>query len=572
MGRRYTSGHLHGIYTWERILACSKEKYGDIYQVVSSLTKLSELPEVFSHERWRSYEHMNDSLKLPKFWLRECQDNHPECRQRDEAWLPTRLLKLDEVSNGIRLVETGKSIGIGDYVTLSHCWGKASLIKLTRENQHSLCSAIRVDELPRLYKETVSICRELGVRYLWIDSLCIVQDDDADWAHEAGLMGLVYRNALCNLEASCANDGNGRLVFRWDKPEMRQLALNFDPPLNGCTEWTAFNYSSVRANELVDAPLYKRAWVMQEQLLSPRSLLFGSTQMHWICRKTEASELLPLGVPDLRQGHELNSHSMTGPPIDYLKRWLVMEGVYRDNYERIGSPSILSPWDGFCAAWRALVFDYTSRSMTFEKDKLVALAGLASELERKLGEHYQYKAGMWITRFSIEYELCWTATTRRDGVKPYRPHVYRAPSWSWASIEGQIWWTYKEDWDLTGDTQLAFVHDKSDELCDDESTDPIQSHQLRIHGPFLEHPDGLAISVDDPRDDECAYGKLYTLTMFALYADQKVWGLALQRIECGDDKGCYKRIGTFTFVDDIREDGDLYDTFYGAPKVDIIVI
>jgi hypothetical protein len=324
------------------------------------------------------------------------------------------------------------------------------LIKLTRETMDQFKGGIAFEELPKLYQETIGICRDLGIRYCWIDSLCIIQGDPDDWVREAVLMGSVYRNSFCNIEASHAEDGGGHLIFPWDKTKVKQLKLRFESPLHGFIDWVIFNNSLNRMNDLVDAPLYKRAWVMQEQFLSPRSLIFSKTQIHWVCRRTEASELFPAGLPDLRRGNELKSRSMTAPPLNYLKKWLVTEGLYKDNYSLIGSPMIISPWKGFCAAWRALVADYTSRSMSFEKDKLVALAGLAAELKRKLGDSYQYIAGMWNCRFSIEYELCWRVTARDNGEKPYRVKEYRAPSWSWASVEGNIWWTYEKDWDLLG--------------------------------------------------------------------------------------------------------------------------
>ncbi|KAF2032246.1 hypothetical protein EK21DRAFT_61510 [Setomelanomma holmii] len=100
---------------------------------------------------------------------------------------------------------------------------------------------------------------------------------------------------------------------------------------------------------------------------------------------------------------------------------------------------IISLWKGFCAAWRTLVADYTSHSMSFEKDKLAAFAGLAAELKHKLGDSYQYIAGMWNSRFSIGYELCWRVAARANGEKPYRVKKYRTPSWLWALVEGNIW-------------------------------------------------------------------------------------------------------------------------------------
>ena len=487
--------------------------------------------------------------------------------------MPTRVLELVDTSANIRLLQPKKGQFLGKYITLSHCWGKAHLIKLTNKTMDQFKRGIAFEELPKLYQETINMCRDLEIRYCWIDSLCIIQDDPDDWVREAVLMGSVFRNSFCNIEASHAEDGGGRLIFPWDETKVKLSKLRFETPLHGVIDWVVFNRSQNRTNDSGEAPLYKRSWVMQEQLLSPRSLIFSKTQIHWVCRKTEASVLFPTGLPDLRRGHELKSRSMTCPPLNYLKKWLVTEGVYKDNYSLIGSPNIVSPWKGFCAAWRGLVADYTSRSMSFEKDKLVALAGLAAELKRKLGESYQYVAGMWNTRFTIEYELCWEVTARDNGEKPYRVQEYRAPSWSWASVEGNIWWDYQKDWDLTGDTQLSYVENVEIETTDGTLTGPMKLGRLRIRGPLLEHPEGLAISVDDPNYYLSAFGgKVYTLTMFALYCDQQVWGLALQRVEDGENEGCYKRLGTFGFSDDVGGDGKIYSKYYRAPREEITII
>ena len=96
----------------------------------------------------------------------------------------------------------------------------------------------------------------------------------------------------------------------------------------------------------------------------------------------------------------------------------------------------MSPMERFWFSWRSIVLDYTRRSLTLEKDKLAAIAGLASELQSKI--HCQYIAGMWNVRFYIEYGLCWQVSERADGRQPFRPAKYRAPTWSWASVEGAI--------------------------------------------------------------------------------------------------------------------------------------
>jgi len=186
--------------------------------------------------------------------------------------------------------------------------------------------------------------------------------------------------------------------------------------------------------------------------------------------------------------------------------------------------------------WRSLIADYTSRFITYEKDRLVALTGLAAELVFNL-EGYNYTAGMWNTRRSIEYEHCWTVTARDVGEMPYRAKEYRAPSWSWAAAEDKSRGNHERDWNLTGDSQCSFVETMEIETTDGIVTGLVTSGRMHIRGPLLEHPQGLGISVDDPCDRDCADEKVYSLTMFELYAGSRVWGLALQRVEAGQNAG-----------------------------------
>ena len=192
----------------------------------------------------------------------------------------------------------------------------------------------------------------------------------------------------------------------------------------------------------------------------------------------------------------------------------------------------------FWFSWRSIVLDYTNRYLTLEKDKLAAIAGVASVIQNKSG--YQYVAGMWNCRFFIEYELCWRVKSRADGRPHFRPSNYRAPTWSWASVEGSIWYERKKDYDLTGDTQLAFVRAVKIETSDGTGTGPVKSTSMQIEGPLGEVH--RYYHSDDPAQIEP--DKTFFLTMFMLYCDS-FWGLALRRLENGPNQGCYERIGFF---------------------------
>jgi hypothetical protein len=240
------------------------------------------------------------------------------------------------------------------------------------------------------------------------------------------------------------------------------------------------------------------------------------------------------------------------------------------------NPWYVSPEQAFWRHWKAIVEDYTQRSMSFEKDKLAALAGIASALDAKFFAHEQhsltqrYIAGLWNSRFFVEYELCWIPRTHPNGRRSFRPKEYRAPSWSWASVEGAIKYSYKRDFYMTGDTHCGFVEDAKVETVDGGGFGPVTSGWIKAKGPLTEYQD-VAYQEDDrslPRPHP-----VYLLTMFALYCHQAVWGIALKKIDSSPNEGCYERVGTFYFCDNCGEDASgIYDKLYGAPKQTVTII
>ena len=149
--------------------------------------------------------------------LEHCTNNHASCSNSapgHESWYPTRLLDVG-VDGGdfesAKLIETAKAKPEGPYLTLSHCWGQVSLTKLLKVNLEEFL--IRVPALPRTFVEAILASRKLGARYLWIDSLCIVQDDLDDWRRESSLMYEVYKNALCTIAATASSDSRGGLFY-----------------------------------------------------------------------------------------------------------------------------------------------------------------------------------------------------------------------------------------------------------------------------------------------------------------------------------------------------------------------
>jgi len=202
-------------------------------------------------------------FKLLKGWLAECDVNHQICQfDRNTSSTfngPSRLIKLNirDVST-VNLQEVAQLSHCPPYVALSHCWGQGPRVLTSLENvsQHKI--ELRVETLPKTFKDAITVCRSTGIQYLWIDSLCIIQDDLEDWEIESEKMGYIFQNAYFTIAASSAShDTDGFLLPR--HPVM-QSDTNFwcCEPIDGLI----IGNFQMRPDLGVDTgPLNRRAWV-----------------------------------------------------------------------------------------------------------------------------------------------------------------------------------------------------------------------------------------------------------------------------------------------------------------------
>lgn len=267
----------------------------------------------------------------------------------------------------------------------------------------SLFQGLLMDELPRTITDAFEVCRKLGIRYLWVDSVCIVQDDPADKAAEMGKMASIFRNALVTIcAASGASCKDGFLN------ERRPYDCTVGPPVK-----LSFSLPDERVGSVLAEPLawigrpgrreaiQKRAWTLQEYLLSGRILWFGSQQLRWICNESQH-------IDGGDSSHETHMPSPFNRATESANTW---------------------------HDWYEMLADYSMRSMKRPEDKLSAFAGIADEYSLRLKSFLfsnEYFAGIWRVEFPIH--LLWYV----KGEKRYPRPAYRAPSWSWASVDGPI--------------------------------------------------------------------------------------------------------------------------------------
>jgi hypothetical protein len=239
-----------------------------------------------------------EAWKLAAQWLRRYIHVHTKCNQKAHPqFLPSRLLDVGTETQpavSLRITSHAFPEPFPTYVTLSHCWGKFRITKLQLANLAAMTAkdGITVDSLPMTFQDAIVATRRLGVRFLWIDSLCIIQDSIEDWAAESSRMGDIYAGGLCNLAATAATaapDGRtGCFVNRnpvlarscrvYIDEESYVRSCKFERP--GLYEFVDLDLWS---NGILKAPLGRRGWVLQERFMARRALHFGENQLFWEC-------------------------------------------------------------------------------------------------------------------------------------------------------------------------------------------------------------------------------------------------------------------------------------------------
>jgi hypothetical protein len=328
--------------------------------------------------------------------------------------VPTRLLEIRRQDESWKLRLRCDLSERRPYTALSYCWGPQYLMtaKTTEANISAWIDDLPWVLLPRTIQDAIIVTYELGIQFLWVDSLCIVQDNRADVTREISRMPLIYGQAEVTIAASRAEhvqEGFLNAGFNlWSEERSFQLAFRS----------TSGQLGSIRLFEdyedLKIEPLDLRGWSMQERLLSRRVVEFGSRQTRVSCRK------LPRGRSD---GWTARAEWVPGR-LEYLPKLVVFPtGIARFSLDPKSRDLKL------LESWHSVIYHYTRRDLTFESDRLLAISGIADKFSSVLPN--EYRAGLW--RFRLAHELLWESRSYEE-----RPQRYQAPSWSWASINGPV--------------------------------------------------------------------------------------------------------------------------------------
>jgi hypothetical protein len=353
-------------------------------------------------------------------WLSDCLNKHPSCPRSCTPELPRRVLDVGTDISTVRLHQSLENER-AQYASLSYCWGDGGKqITTTNSNLHDHMLALP-RHLPKTISDAIEVCQKIGIRYLWIDALCIVQDNSTDKLDQIAKMGSIYKSSTVTIVAASAERvTDGFLSNEKPSETFAQLPIFIDNSTCG-TVYLRMDSDYIYSS---DEPIFRRAWTLQELLLSPRALIFDSSQITLKCMEHAFQPVLDTYVK-----FEFGCHDL---PVSIFG--LVDEDLaWRDTQESREYYLTLTQ----DRIWKQIIDEYSQRNLTLFDDRLPALAGIATELAKSWND--VYLAGFW--KKTIIQHLGWyrfTPVFRRTGNSKNFEGVdctnrIGSPSWSWVT-------------------------------------------------------------------------------------------------------------------------------------------
>lgn len=504
------------------------------------------IPPIEQHQFF-NIDYPDWSLSRARAWLRQCLEQH-SCGKSD--FCPKRLLNVHE--NPVRLFETNDIKNFKEpYVCLSHRWGspKHKRFTSTVANIHNHKEGIAWDEIPKTFQDAITICRRMSVNYLWIDTVCILQaypgmsgedaaKTEADFAAENSAMARIYQNSQFTIYATMSTSMESGIFS--GRNDGHQIKVTGDDGTEATLRVTMEHWHDTPPTDLET-----RGWTYQEYLLPSRILEFGPVEISWRCQEEHLCECSG-------KGQNLNSD------LDWR------EELSRQARPPKRTSSEAEQW------WIRTIQYYTARKLTNCQDKLPALSGLAQIYHKVTGDIYL--AGLW--KASLPYSLCWYHCSGTDERPPpaigigCRPQAYRAPSWSWASIDAlnnaqcRTWWPRTVEKSISLIYYRAFEETDPLELCTIYEVDV----QPRTGDPFGQVAPGgfleLGVTLISARIDTSKAEPWDLYYFMERFKGEFAWTLNSVNVEDAN-------VGFFLPDCELRDDGlEHGDEVYCAPIVE----
>ena len=439
-----------GLWKWRYV------SFGQFEFYVSQDTPLPRPWRTITAKPIQAHAQLPATFGVLNQWLLDCINHHPHCRKTEPADLPRRLIDVGPPdgtrSPRLYVREEWSVTQCSGYSILSHCWGtshpeSSDFLRLSHQNMKLMQYKIDFGRLPKNFQDAIVITRALGLRYLWIDALCILQDSPDDWASEASKMAQYYSGSeICIAATASPHAQHGILRPRIVGSASARLAgegegLSVRSLADDVLSLIPYKYIDFRADRqpISYQPLNSRSWTFQERLLARRIVHYTEQQMIWQCQKCLVGEDGQVGedvdwspktamvpfeltiLPPLREITAANENEHGRDP-DFKLRAPVKghTGVKYSLDEALGD-----------MGWFKLVDEYTKRSLTYPSDLLPALSALASEVQKLTKA--TYVAGLWTVDGQISLRsLLWFSAKKNARANN------GSPSWAWSSVLGPV--------------------------------------------------------------------------------------------------------------------------------------
>ncbi|KAI1093453.1 heterokaryon incompatibility protein-domain-containing protein [Rostrohypoxylon terebratum] len=372
-------------------------------------------------------------------WAKDQIESHQDCCQPKNAvgsFAPTRLINVTLTGPGGDVALEENIPKASRYIALSYCWGSNAasdkIDKTTKATFSDYKRRIPWDSIPQTIQDAVIFTRRLGIKYIWVDRFCIIQDWNEDWETESKQMFNIYRHSALTLAAVWGEDSNSGL-FSTAKNLKAVLLANLY--LNGQC-WPLYMQQSHephftwRSGE--HEALFTRAWAYQERLIAPRVLYFRKGELSFECFCHTACEC------------GLTHYHLSKSRVRFIKQQFYDEVIEpKENPIAQDQPVDFDIGKFPDENWRSVVVQYTCLNLTKPKDRLVAIQAVADQFQA-LGPKQEYLWGLWSG--SLYHDLLWNLDYRQHAPVENKD----APTWSWASIpDGGVHYVTLMSGDLT---------------------------------------------------------------------------------------------------------------------------
>ena len=351
------------------------------------------------------------SLDFLENRVRRCLETHKKCRlpvtTTTRVYLSRLLFIGSDVDDHCKVVDCRPRIR-WQYAALNYCWGASKFIQISKRTCKTYKQAVPTTALPNAFRDAILICRRLNIRYLWIDSLCILQDDMNDWANESAKMADIYEGAVLVIAATSTTNPHCSFLEQGEALQQEPIEIESEslcgrfPAVKARRRlkdsgWHIFDDPP---NNNGNDPLGARGWALQERTLATRYISFAVGEVQWQCKTLEECECGPLVRP-------------TGLQTGSLETALSL------------SPS---------EAWDQTIKCYTHKLLSYEQDRLPAVAGIATRFAQLTG--LSYFCGLWLQ--TIVDDLCWMISDREWPHDTAKGWVYTGPTFSWVLRNGPV--------------------------------------------------------------------------------------------------------------------------------------